>query len=1671
MAGRQKNNRWRATRRGQETAFGGSLLRRLSSPLLLSCWIVAAVVLLYVYWLRAPRPEVGFRGFLTKLPDPQVSESVPWDVVIDQPGLGATSSVDTTVHASGSRSSNTRRLQDILGDVNDARVGVFYFELPGVVLADEDRPALLPSNWLEEPAEQRDVVTLATKCQEIEQWLSGDSNTSAKRDPDRYAIVVLDCQVSAQLWSRGLYGKDFVKEAKDYLQRRLQEPHMQNVVVLLSCDEKQVSWVEPSLGASIFGHLFLEGIQGQADGVGQVAEDERISVAELCAYLVEEVAKWVRERRYADQDVVVMTSPRCSPDVWQKVYLNTYRHTSLNRMAGRGATFPAESQRTLRQPNAALEQDRNGRLQTLEELWTRCYSQWDVTIQTEQLDPHYWVQIFQHLLDAEYALRHGAARAFDFSSRAAKHRLKELEHRDSDRWHTLGYSLAWEQLVSQNQQLRAGATEGGERESRNSDVDVQALPGGGPVPPAKQDTPASSAAEGACGEPVQQRDASPGRSGAAAQDAATTQPVPALDEDSDVAAANAIAPDVKTGGGTEAGTEQASRDGADELPVETESGGLLPARLVARFMQGRGTAGQVADRRVQASEMLLPVELEAVVMSVADRGISLGESPQVGWEDDLREVLRARIQLEKTWCAAGGYAPYVTRWLELWLREADHAQRRREDLLWNYGGTPLLAGAVDVSRPDERRDVAVFMEQVATSLQKWERALALSPFLLRLNLEQGSSTKEWVPPSFSRRVLEVTRLQFGALSEMTAQFRSPPTNLDQWLRQLESLGRQLTESSQQLQAEIASEMEQIGEAEEVTTTWWRRIDRLLRFPVIGGGSAAERASRRMQLVHDSMESVLETKQLQVSAAMDTTTEQQLSVISWQKGQLELLDLFSELDGSELLSARSGAGSGLPADLWRDMAQSVMQQDVANRILLRFVIGDTPEARGGAEVDRNCRREWASFYCRLGTRRLEDFWGRQVNGRAYYQRVSNRCLEVAETLRKDEDLADLHRAQGRQKDLNDIVLHARYQDEGRAGLVQFVQDVPGGLRADQNTQWFGKDARSMTARLQLEPGFPTGVLSLRPPRVDQIELVSSGRVKELSARAKLTLRRSSLGFGVDGPLDFQLWYRGHRWRTPAMLQVISEEEWGVLDVRAGELISAKLSVESAQRERVKTSVLFVLDCSRSMAQDNRMETLVKTLGQFARLVQGSQIQVGVRLFGHRYEWRPDNPESELKARQDSELKMKLKAFDEPSLVEFKQLLKTLAPRGETPLLYSLLKTVEDFQDVNAGRKLVILVTDGMDNWGQSQESVEQLQKLSTVLPAAGIRVNAVGFDSDQEGFEQLQRIAESTGGTAVDATSSRLLSRLLAVLEPYYYRVQTHGTDEQVVPSRLLPLGPSKPLEMSAGIVDVFVMNQAHQPVAVRRSVRIDPGQTHRLYYQTGQLSYGPPSFRQDLAHSSREEQPVLRVVQAERTAKGPLRITVSLADEQDPSWVPELLWLDLQTLDGEPRRYILPGIPPNDAVGRFPAWTFNLTGWDDSAARIKLLARWVSREQLQESRQVFPWKVGDINTPVVDGMTVTRNDYPVEFNGEGGWARLTFVAAEDSRLMPWELQLLNPEWTSAAALSIHPRKRLATFYYKFRGGHADQPQVLVPPAHLGQRRELNLRLSLGSVVVPSQGTR
>jgi hypothetical protein len=192
-----------------------------------------------------------------------------------------------------------------------------------------------------------------------------------------------------------------------------------------------------------------------------------------------------------------------------------------------------------------------------------------------------------------------------------------------------------------------------------------------------------------------------------------------------------------------------------------------------------------------------------------------------------------------------------------------------------------------------------------------------------------------------------------------------------------------------------------------------------------------------------------------------------------------------------------------------------------------------------------------------------------------------------------------------------------------------------------------------------------------------------------------------------------------------------------------------------------NLTVVLDVSGSMnarlGDTTRWKTALSVLEDVVKELP-DDLNVGLRVYGHRHS---------SKSKQtctDTELVVPIEKLDRARLVKAASKLK---PRGETPLVYSILQAVDDLEKAGGGS--VILITDG-------EESCQgDAKTAATQIADSGVNVtlNIVGFTITGETVEaELGTLAGSTGGRYYSAQDGAQLSRamLLAALHRLPYDI-------------------------------------------------------------------------------------------------------------------------------------------------------------------------------------------------------------------------------------------------------------------------------------------------------------
>jgi Ca-activated chloride channel homolog len=142
----------------------------------------------------------------------------------------------------------------------------------------------------------------------------------------------------------------------------------------------------------------------------------------------------------------------------------------------------------------------------------------------------------------------------------------------------------------------------------------------------------------------------------------------------------------------------------------------------------------------------------------------------------------------------------------------------------------------------------------------------------------------------------------------------------------------------------------------------------------------------------------------------------------------------------------------------------------------------------------------------------------------------------------------------------------------------------------------------------------------------------------------------------------------------------------------------------------TRILFVFDASNSMVgrwqSDLKINIAQKILSEILdSLKTAENVELGLRVYGHQKYWQPQDC-------NDTKLEVPI---GKDKIEKIQQKLKTLIPRGTTPIALTLAECGKDFAPCENCRNIIILITDGIEECGGDPCAVSQsLQKQGIIL---------------------------------------------------------------------------------------------------------------------------------------------------------------------------------------------------------------------------------------------------------------------------------------------------------------------------------------------------------------------
>lgn len=300
------------------------------------------------------------------------------------------------------------------------------------------------------------------------------------------------------------------------------------------------------------------------------------------------------------------------------------------------------------------------------------------------------------------------------------------------------------------------------------------------------------------------------------------------------------------------------------------------------------------------------------------------------------------------------------------------------------------------------------------------------------------------------------------------------------------------------------------------------------------------------------------------------------------------------------------------------------------------------------------------------------------------------------------------------------------------------------------------------------------------------------------------------WSVNDQMGTQLtsFYRGHKFQTPVFLRKIGGHR---VEIFPQKKPNATVTLVGSRKGR--SSIVFILDCSQSMAKEIQAEligdkqvarlslaknSLVTMLNELA---QRKDARVGVRLFGHRTGWSTSNPSMRIRQKtyegtipellipeNDVEQLLPLGRFTGVESNEVTNRLGSVIPWGQSPLNLAIKQALNDFEREDADtQKSIVVITDGLNyQFSPSSESlnipkITSLRDVSNELEKTKVPVFILGFgisaDEKKEAEQEFFSIAEKSGGGYFAIESGQeLLETLRAQLQLGRYQILNASQD-------------------------------------------------------------------------------------------------------------------------------------------------------------------------------------------------------------------------------------------------------------------------------------------------------
>ena len=185
----------------------------------------------------------------------------------------------------------------------------------------------------------------------------------------------------------------------------------------------------------------------------------------------------------------------------------------------------------------------------------------------------------------------------------------------------------------------------------------------------------------------------------------------------------------------------------------------------------------------------------------------------------------------------------------------------------------------------------------------------------------------------------------------------------------------------------------------------------------------------------------------------------------------------------------------------------------------------------------------------------------------------------------------------------------------------------------------------------------------------------------------------------------------------------------------------------QKTPITTRILFIFDASQSMLgrwqSDTKFNIAKRIISEMLDSVANlKNTEFALRVYGHQFQYPPQ-------VCTDTKLEV---PFASGNTGKIKSRLRTITPRGTTPIAYSLEQSAKDFIPCANCRNIILLITDGLEECSGDPCAVSKMLQKNGIA----LKPFIIGIGQD---FNQAFKCV----GTYFDATKEKDLRKALNVV--------------------------------------------------------------------------------------------------------------------------------------------------------------------------------------------------------------------------------------------------------------------------------------------------------------------